>query len=1257
MKAKQMVLAFLAAAAIAARGDITPSGDTSGASDTTTIQSAIDAAENGGTVTLGSGMFYINTQLMVTNGVTLTGQGWENTVIRQFAATPSEYTRVVTVSGGAKVEHVTLTGGRLTGTNDKSGGGAYVSNGTVSWCCITNNSVSEANIKFGGGIGFSQGSGGTVDHCIIADNSVSTSTSNEIGGGGIGAYRPLGPITIDSCLISGNRAIRTTGYGRGGGIGIEFMYQQNLVVVRNTTIVGNAAGEGETTSYGGAVFTNNDSGKKLTMLNCIVADNTTAGTATTMALNYDGGVDYCLFDIEADKVGANSLFCDPQFVDTTDGNYRLSSTSPAREAGMAYSGIGVDLDGVDFENPPSMGCYESGGVAKVETPVFAPVSGTRFYPSTNVTITCGTENASIYYTLDGSDPTDSSTLYSGPIVLEATTTVKACAYKAEMAPSAVVAATYTYKAPAPKPDGFSKYVEITLATNLAANAITTGVPALVRLSETTIPGFDYDDFSFANGSDMMFTDANGDPLPHEVDTWNVNGESLVWVKLPSTAAGTAITMYYGGNTAASADSTDVWTGYTGVWHFDAATADAAANSYGMYANSTATEGINGHIAEHTKTNETGRFGKCFRTNDSTGWKTGNFNYGGVWVNDSGTGSPVDGGQNFTISGWFKHDQLDYYWDHLFYKRSRSDNGTSGAYVNAFAIESNSGTGSNPQIKPRGSSDKGNVALTENQGLQDTWAYLTFVYNGDRCVVYKNGAQTDWLVIDACIDNDAPLVFGNNCNVAFGTMGDAAWNGWIDEVRFSKGSKDAAWVAAEYAAMNAGATDIFTFAAAQDVGDTPPLAPIVLGEVSARPGTDYNGSAVTLAFTGDIPAGATATAALTIGDAIYVGVIDAANGVVTFEVPAADVTAGNAYEGTVSLTVGGVNRTKDVNIVQGTAKVDEDPDWINETAATFGSTGSWSGDKAEVAGGVIAVSNATFTAATAAPTAAVVTVTSTFCFGDPSDEAFDISSRAGITVVDVGGVNRYAFLTANGAVTNLTVVANTASAAEVTVTLDGTANTVSYTVDNVLFGTYPMTVKATGVSTVHYDGLGVVAGLEGAYRFEGIDTNVAKAGDTEYATLEEAIASGETPVELLWDASWNPAAIGNYTITMNGHALAIGGSLAWLVTDNGNGTITVSVSSAEPSQPVIGSRTGSDELVGLSIVKGEGDDDNMYLVIPFAAEAGFTYTLKTSTSLLTPVSEWGAAAGVDAISLSVDGDAEFRVQMNGTAAFFVISVEK
>ena len=1260
MKANLLALVILATAAIAARGDITPSNDTSGASDAAAIQSAIDTAANGGTVTLGSGMFYINSQLNVTNGVTLAGQGWENTVIKQVATTPSAETRVVTVSGGAKIERVTLTGGRVTGSNDKSGGGAYVSGGTVSWCCITNNSVSEANVKYGGGIGFSHGAGGQVDHCVIADNSVSTSTSDDVGGGGIGAYQLLGPITIDSCLISGNRAIRTTGFGKGGGIGIEFMYQQYPVVVRNTTIVGNTAGEGEITSKGGAVFTSNDSGKKFAMLNCIIAGNTTAGAAKTMDLNYDGGVDYCFFGIEADKIGGHSLFGAPQFIDAENGDYHLASSSPAREAGVAYSGIGVDLDNVAFLDPPSMGCYQSGGLAKVDAPVFDPASGTKFYPSTNVTLSCATAGASIYYTLDGTDPTDASTLYSAPIAISATTTIKARAYKADMAASSVVAATYVYKAPAPMPDGFRKYVEITLTTNLAASAITTGIPALVKLSESAISGFDYDDFSLAKGGDMMFVDENNEVLPHEIDTWDTAGESLVWVKLPSTAAGTAITMYYGSDAASSADSTDVWTGYNGVWHFESATADTAANSYGMYANSTATAGIDGHIAEHTKTNETGRFGKCFRTNDSTGWKAGNFNYGGVWVNDSGANSPIDGGQNFTISGWFKHDQVDYYWDHIFYKRSRSDNATSGAYVNAFAIECNSSSGSNPQIYPRGSSNNGKALLSENQGLQNTWAYLTFVYDGAAVRVFKNGAMTDWVTIDACVDNDAPLVFGNNCNVAFGTMGDAAWNGWIDEVRFSKGSKDAEWIAAEYAAMNASATDIFSYGAAQSTGQSPvdPPKPIVLGVASATPGAGYNGSSVTVSFTGDIPDGATVAASIAIGGVDYAGTVDAANGVVTFDVPADVVTAGNTYEGTITLAVGNVNYTTDVSFVQGRAVVDVDNNWIDETASTFGTTGTWSGDKAQVVSSAIAVSNATFTAATVAPTAAVVTVTSTFRFGDPSDEPYDVSSRAGITVVEAGGVNRYAVLTASGAVTNLSVAANIASAVEVTVTLDCASNTVAYSVGGVFLGTFPMTVKATGISTVHYDGPAEVSNLEGAYCFEGLGTNSVKAGDTEYATLEEAIASGKTPVELLWDASWTPAAVGEYTIKTNGHSIVIGGNFAHSIVDNGNGTVTITITekSAGPKQPVVGSRTGSNEVVGLSTVKGEGNDDNTYLVIPFAAEAGFTYTLKTSTSLLTPVAEWTPAAGVSPITLSADGDAEFRVPMGSASAFFVISVE-
>lgn len=63
--------------------------------------------------------------------------------------------------------------------------------------------------------------------------------------------------------------------------------------------------------------------------------------------------------------------------------------------------------------------------SSVATPV---ISGTTpFVGSTQVSISCETSGASIYYTTDGNDPTSSSTLYSAPFTINATTTVKAIA--------------------------------------------------------------------------------------------------------------------------------------------------------------------------------------------------------------------------------------------------------------------------------------------------------------------------------------------------------------------------------------------------------------------------------------------------------------------------------------------------------------------------------------------------------------------------------------------------------------------------------------------------------------------------------------------------------------------------------------------------------------------------------------------------------------------------------------------------------------
>src|SRR4029078_10293410 len=63
---------------------------------------------------------------------------------------------------------------------------------------------------------------------------------------------------------------------------------------------------------------------------------------------------------------------------------------------------------------------------KVATPTFSPVAGT-YTSAQSVTITSATSGASIYYTTDGTTPTAGSTLYSGPVSVAVSETLKAIA--------------------------------------------------------------------------------------------------------------------------------------------------------------------------------------------------------------------------------------------------------------------------------------------------------------------------------------------------------------------------------------------------------------------------------------------------------------------------------------------------------------------------------------------------------------------------------------------------------------------------------------------------------------------------------------------------------------------------------------------------------------------------------------------------------------------------------------------------------------
>ncbi|MBN1415469.1 MAG: chitobiase/beta-hexosaminidase C-terminal domain-containing protein [Bacteroidales bacterium] len=81
-------------------------------------------------------------------------------------------------------------------------------------------------------------------------------------------------------------------------------------------------------------------------------------------------------------------------------------------------------------------CEKDETMEQTLTPAFSPECGTYTRPI-YVTISCNTPGARIYYTLDGTEPTDSSNVYKTPILLNSTTTIKTYAAKEGMEESPV----------------------------------------------------------------------------------------------------------------------------------------------------------------------------------------------------------------------------------------------------------------------------------------------------------------------------------------------------------------------------------------------------------------------------------------------------------------------------------------------------------------------------------------------------------------------------------------------------------------------------------------------------------------------------------------------------------------------------------------------------------------------------------------------------------------------------------------------------
>lgn len=107
-------------------------------------------------------------------------------------------------------------------------------------------------------------------------------------------------------------------------------------------------------------------------------------------------------------------------------------------AALTFTIEGYDLSATTIVN------VEQIDYTEITAPTANIASGTTVEKGTKITLTCATEGATIYYTLDGSCPCDevSRLTYTEPIIVNKTVTIKAMAVASDMTESDIVEFTY-----------------------------------------------------------------------------------------------------------------------------------------------------------------------------------------------------------------------------------------------------------------------------------------------------------------------------------------------------------------------------------------------------------------------------------------------------------------------------------------------------------------------------------------------------------------------------------------------------------------------------------------------------------------------------------------------------------------------------------------------------------------------------------------------------------------------------------------------
>lgn len=329
---------------------------------------------------------------------------------------------------------------------------------------------------------------------------------------------------------------------------------------------------------------------------------------------------------------------------------------------------------------------------------------------------------------------------------------------------------------------YAKRIQITLDNSDQAVSFNNQA-VLIRLN-SGVAG--YANFN-ADGSDLRFVaDDHTTQLDHEIERWDVNGNSYVWVKIPNlpSAAAQTIFLYFGNTSASSSENaSSLWTRYSSVWHLKespAATAPQFLDSSASAKHGTAT---------NNPTSVSGIIGNALGLNgnyDSIDVGSLNSTLGATstlsfWINTSQVGSntnyqapgitgiEVNGGTNDIFWGWLDATGFigvtagdgvgaksnlainDNVWRHITISR----NGANGAvrfYVNGV-------------LNSSGTSGVGTISTT--------FSKFGVIPTSTGGAGYEfDGSLDEIRIINSVLTDDevrADFKFQNNSNVNFGTL--------------------------------------------------------------------------------------------------------------------------------------------------------------------------------------------------------------------------------------------------------------------------------------------------------------------------------------------------------------------------------------------------------------------------------------------------------------------------------------------------------